>query len=955
MATGFLSDYLYTYSGILGSEGIGVRVAPNPLHLSAAEWYASQGFKGAVKAATVDGYEAIQVGTTFYVNGPSIQATRNYTNIYILSSSVGAGTETQNIFNQIIGNFRFAANRDGNGRLIWNDLNVCASDNAKACANDLDCANGACMVDRSKLRRDVKRAADIRLIAGAAGRYHDKNEIYPPLASGSYLAGRSVSVWPSWANEFASELGGKPPVDPVNKLAACPSGNGNSYEALTCWAQNSQSFACPSGSHVYQYYGNNLFGFSLNYNPEIVDLTANDCAAKGPENCSTDPLCILIAAACRSRVNAVDRCDDRVVGATAGICGNGVREADEDCEPLLTPTRTENCAGGTQVSTCQANCRWLAGSCQVARCGNGVKEGTEVCDQGSMNGTYGHCNAACTGIGLSCGDGVVQQGEVCDLGAQNGIWHENKSQSCAFDCHSNGLYCGDNKVTGPNEQCDGGTSSSNDPAVTGLAACGDIAIGGVSYKQIRTNVCNASCVWGGWGQCLPSGVCGNGKKESTEQCDNGGANSDTGNCLLSCKQATCGDGLVWVGNEQCDDGVKNINPSSPGAAAEIAEKRSNCGLASCYYCSNACTVKAVSGIYCGDGVINGTEQCDNGDRNVDPADAAAVGALPQGTGYCTTLCQSKVTPRCGDGVVNPGEQCDRGSANGTGGCSNACQCTTDEYVSDASALTSSSQDMSGAKNASELVNEWGWAPVLANAKWIWNFREGLTTTNPADVPADWGTADNVQYFSKTFTLNNPTAGATMQMTGDNYIDGIWIDGRSIMGETILPSKPIANYNTIYSVDITKYLQAGLTHTVVFRVGNQHLDGVVFTGGMFANPAGLLFKIISTPQCGGGELACGNGKIDPAEECDGTDLNGKNDCKSLGAMTEAPFLVMGDVFTIWMIVKFARSPLRVALLMANQAKGCPVSRSRLCVEQRRLLRPPPIHKVRILWLFRIIHC
>jgi len=47
-------------------------------------------------------------------------------------------------------------------------------------------------------------------------------------------------------------------------------------------------------------------------------------------------------------------------------------------------------------------------------------------------------------------------------------------------------------------------------------------------------------------------LCGNGILDPGEQCDEGGANSDMGNCLTTCVLARCGDGFVDVNNEQCD-------------------------------------------------------------------------------------------------------------------------------------------------------------------------------------------------------------------------------------------------------------------------------------------------------------------------------------------------------------------------------------------------------------------
>ncbi len=51
----------------------------------------------------------------------------------------------------------------------------------------------------------------------------------------------------------------------------------------------------------------------------------------------------------------------------------------------------------------------------ITTCGNGTVEGTEVCDDGTLNGTYGHCNLFCMGLGSHCGDGITDAGyELCD-------------------------------------------------------------------------------------------------------------------------------------------------------------------------------------------------------------------------------------------------------------------------------------------------------------------------------------------------------------------------------------------------------------------------------------------------------------------------------------------------------------------------------------------------------------
>jgi len=104
---------------------------------------------------------------------------------------------------------------------------------------------------------------------------------------------------------------------------------------------------------------------------------------------------------------------------------------------------------------------------------------------------------------------------------------------------------------------------------------------------------------------------------------------------------TCGDKVV-AGTEECDNGAANSDTAYGG-----------------------CTTQCKFGPFCGDAAVNGAEECDDG-RNL------TVGYNVSG---CGPGC--KLPPRCGDGVVQAGEECDAGSGNKDaqcgGGCSATCQ------------------------------------------------------------------------------------------------------------------------------------------------------------------------------------------------------------------------------------------------------------------------------------------
>ncbi|NBO09812.1 MAG: hypothetical protein EBV30_10855, partial [Actinobacteria bacterium] len=100
--------------------------------------------------------------------------------------------------------------------------------------------------------------------------------------------------------------------------------------------------------------------------------------------------------------------------------------------------------------------------------------------------------------------------------------------------------------------------------------------------------------------CTAANACGNGTLDTGEACDDGNADGTDG-CTTACTVNVCGDGYLYRGSEECDEGGDN------GTV---------CGSAygsSCTYCSTDCRYVASTGSFCGDGVIEGDEYCDAGD------------------------------------------------------------------------------------------------------------------------------------------------------------------------------------------------------------------------------------------------------------------------------------------------------------------------------------------------------
>ncbi|HZU83248.1 MAG TPA: DUF4215 domain-containing protein [Polyangiaceae bacterium] len=135
----------------------------------------------------------------------------------------------------------------------------------------------------------------------------------------------------------------------------------------------------------------------------------------------------------------------------------------------------------------------------------------------------------------------------------------------------------------------------------------------------------------------------------------GGCEADA--CDDAAPVAVCGDGVI-NGNEQCDDG--NTTPLDGCSAS--------CRLEPGFACAVRSTVpnSVCHATTCGDGHKEGFEQCDDG--NLIPYDGCSPTCTLEprcnGLGGCTGV--------CGDGLVFPPEQCDDGNTISGDGCSSTC-------------------------------------------------------------------------------------------------------------------------------------------------------------------------------------------------------------------------------------------------------------------------------------------
>ena len=333
-------------------------------------------------------------------------------------------------------------------------------------------------------------------------------------------------------------------------------------------------------------------------------------------------------------------------GLLLGTLGGGCTAPETSICPsgLVCPPGTE-CAANQDI-------------CIRGSCGNGRIDAGEVCDDGNvLDGD--NCSADCLST-EDCGNGILDPDEVCDDG------NNENGDGCSADCFSD-ERCGNGKVD-VGEACDVGNNEDGDGCSANCRSTEECGNGIVD--RINGEVCddgnqvnNDDCS----NDCTSTLDCGNGivDVENGEECDDG--NDDNGDdCVIApntlCKKATCGDGWVQAGVEECDGDGRGQGGETPdcnadctlarcgdgivnAAASEVCDDGPNNGRYN--YCNDTCTKM---GAECGDGKVNGPEACDDGDGNSDTT-----------YGACGTDCSGWPAGKCGDGKVDPEEVCDDGN------------------------------------------------------------------------------------------------------------------------------------------------------------------------------------------------------------------------------------------------------------------------------------------------------
>lgn len=698
---GIVRQYLFTFDEpAFRGDGIGIRIASNPQHLSAARWYASRGFAGAATPMTVDGYDAVRSGETVYISGSNLDMTAVSSSIYIISRNPNASEQTTNIFDQLIANFLLNTN------LSVDTSNVCVRPMAAGGARvelrnnrPIDCsANWECgVVDpvlrcasaKSKMQRDRARISDFQTFNIELETYHQRTGKYPALKTGSFLPAMSTSRWPSWDQALSAEVGGEGgslPRDPVNRFSSCGrcrAGDGTlghicsetgecatgetcaamtfedaartGFDPATCWNPTSQSYLCPAiqvngqtaqASHVYQY---RAIDQGTRY-----ELSTN---LEGPAATQYRP----------ALITALSRCTNTNLLCTSdGQCTNG-----GTCRPTGGSWRYGGMCNNQQYATASScTATGPLGSSQTCHmdqtqavaCMVNGQPGTkiQICSDCTLfvDGPQTVCTP-----NISCGNGRIDVGESCDDGSNNGRYG-----FCSRTCQQGQGLCGDG-VVGGGETCDNGSP-------VGTAVPGTSGVNGAYCRvdgtgAIQTCSVNQSCS----SDCRgPAPYCGDRIVSAPEQCD--GNTLQTGGKL--CVRTVAGAGLLLGSSIRVvsENTCTTVADCAAGETCGGTPQANDCPTQQVYACSGGTS----SGVPCT--LETAARDCTGGGRCIGLTyptfhvrTCQAAGTANQCSFNRWSACQRLSS--CGDGVLDAGsgEECDDGTSgnSGTGRCTPSCK------------------------------------------------------------------------------------------------------------------------------------------------------------------------------------------------------------------------------------------------------------------------------------------
>jgi cysteine-rich repeat protein len=360
-------------------------------------------------------------------------------------------------------------------------------------------------------------------------------------------------------------------------------------------------------------------------------------------------------------------------------------------------------------------------------------------------------------------------------------------------------------------------------------------------------------------------VCGDGIPECGEGCDDGNTTNTDGcpdGAGGTCEPASCGDGFVQAGVEGCDDGDGLNNdscPDGPGGTCQPAE--------------------------CGDNHLwdtdGGSEQCDDGNTS-------------NGDG-CDSNCQSEST--CGDGIVEGLEECDGVNLNGqscfTQGfhygtllCNMPGACTFNT-INCAFAQCALSEGFEGSWLPS------GWEVVDTNASYTWQKDSiAIPHSGISSAYVPWNYNQDETLISDYLACSGP--GCQMTITfwikasyswavdpNQNYEVFVWAvvgdwDAGTPDDDVLITNSAIED-NLNSSADDYIWIEA--SYPIPAALNGQGIRIAWQYVGDNADTLRIDDVLLTTVNCS--TMDCGNGQLDAGEGCDDGDLDNTDDCPDDG--------------------------------------------------------------------------
>jgi len=358
------------------------------------------------------------------------------------------------------------------------------------------------------------------------------------------------------------------------------------------------------------------------------------------------------------------------------VCGNGTVETGEECEPIANdPYCTDKCVwrGFNRCNTSDKVCRDFPHvSCTEDFYSDfdidGVRDGVKdfcLC----MDFEYQHLDLyPCCGDGIESdynGDGVLDEeceaictiggamdGDVCSFGSEN--CECNMPAGCSTTCIHEGSsfaydsFCGDGTLgAGEDDSCDGPGKAGTFVSPYQIATINSDIFSALT----PANVCSgADCLFNfDLITLLTQGTTG-----ITAQTADAGQAKVSGSADLTFQTEQCTYPEILLSNSQpadsesdvCRNALINVAFDSKVQAASLS--RENVKLYKKLNADENC---------CGNGTIEGTETCDDGNTYDEDG--------------CSSVCE--IEPGCGNNVLEAGEDCDDGNTEDGDGCSNTCQ------------------------------------------------------------------------------------------------------------------------------------------------------------------------------------------------------------------------------------------------------------------------------------------